>query len=96
MKTVSLLPQRSILGKSFTSHDHTPDIVRAMSEAIRLVSAGKHDPHKAHERIKDFYGWHEISQRTELVYESVMKSPPYDFWTRMHRSVTTVFLSPAD
>ncbi|RPD65745.1 transferase [Lentinus tigrinus ALCF2SS1-6] len=78
-----ILPEHMI---SFANPDED-DIVRAMSEAIQLVSAGKHDPHKAHERIKDFYGWREISQRTELVYESVMKSPPYDFWTRMHRTL---------
>lgn len=59
-----------------------------MSEAIRIVSAGKHDPHKAHERIKHFYDWHSITSRTEVVYESVMKSQPYDFWTRMHRLVS--------
>ncbi len=58
-----------------------------MSEAIRLVSARKHDPHRAHERIKDFYDWSSITRRTEVVYESVMKSSPYDFWTRMHRFV---------
>lgn len=56
-----------------------------MSEAIRFVSAGKHDPYRAHERIKGFYDWHEITQRTELVYESAMESEPYDFWTRLHR-----------
>ena len=58
-----------------------------MSEAIRIVSAGKHDPYQAHKRIKDFYDWHEITQRTELVYESVLDSEPYDFWTRLQRLV---------
>ena len=58
-----------------------------MTEAIRIVSAGKHDPFRAHERIKGFYDWSEITGRTEAVYESVMRTPPYDFWTRMQRYV---------
>ncbi|PIL27702.1 hypothetical protein GSI_10855 [Ganoderma sinense ZZ0214-1] len=63
------------------------DVVRAISEAIEIVSAGKHDPYQAHERIKDFYDWHEITQRTELVYETVMDTEPYDFWTRLQRTL---------
>ena len=61
------------------------DVVRAVSEAIERVSAGKHDPLRAHERIKDFYDWTEITRRTELVYESVLATSPYDFWTRLQR-----------
>lgn len=61
------------------------DVVRAMSEAIELVSAGKHDPQRAHERIKGFYDWAEIAERTERVYEAVLSSPPRDFWSRMQR-----------
>ncbi|KAM5532151.1 hypothetical protein V8D89_014176 [Ganoderma adspersum] len=78
-----ILPEDMI---SFANPDED-DVVRAMSEAIQIVSAGKHDPYKAHERIKDFYDWHEITQRTELVYESVMDSEPYDFWTRLQRTL---------
>ncbi|KAI0702039.1 transferase [Cerioporus squamosus] len=78
-----ILPEDMI---SFANPDED-DVVRAMSEAIRLVSAGKHDPHKAHARIRGFYDWRDVAQRTEAVYDSVMKSPPYDFWTRMHRTL---------
>ncbi|KAI0702065.1 transferase [Cerioporus squamosus] len=78
-----ILPEDMI---SFANPDED-DVVRAMSEAIRLVSAGKHDPHKAHARIRGFYDWRDVAQRTEAVYDSVVKSPPHDFWTRMHRSV---------
>ncbi|KAI0336722.1 transferase [Cubamyces sp. BRFM 1775] len=51
------------------------------------TSCSKHDPIRAHERIKDFYDWTEITRRTELVYESVLASPPYDFWTRLQRTL---------
>ncbi|TBU31407.1 transferase [Dichomitus squalens] len=78
-----ILPEDMI---SFANPDED-DVVRAMSEAIRIVSAGKHDPYQAHERIKHFYDWQEITQRTEVVYESVMASEPYDFWTRLNRTL---------
>lgn len=64
-----------------------------MSEAIRIVSAGQHNPMRAHERIKDFYDWSEITERTERVYEAVFESEPYDFWTRLHRCVWLISIN---
>lgn len=63
----------------------SPDVVRAMSEAIEIVLAGKHDSQQAHERIKDFYDWSTVTERTERVYEDVFNTEPYDFWTRLYR-----------
>ena len=62
-----------------------PDVVRAMSEAIEIVSAGKHDSQQGHERIKDFYDWSTVAERTERVYEDVFNTEPFDFWTRLYR-----------
>jgi len=56
-----------------------------MSEAIHFVSHGKHDPHRAHNRIRDFYDWAQVAQRTEVVYQNVMSTEPRDFWTRVDR-----------
>uniref|UniRef100_A0A0W0FI47 phosphatidylinositol N-acetylglucosaminyltransferase n=1 Tax=Moniliophthora roreri TaxID=221103 RepID=A0A0W0FI47_MONRR len=61
------------------------DVFRAMSEAIQLVSRGEHDPIRAHERIKTFYDWGQVAERTEKVYDAVMKSPQRDLWERMQR-----------
>ena len=61
------------------------DVIRAMSEAIRIVQAGAHDPQRAHERIRGFYDWSEVADRVENVYTNVLRTPPYDFWTRMRR-----------
>lgn len=72
---------------SFANPDED-DVVRAMSEAIRIVQAGKHDPHAAHERMRDFYNWTDVSERVERVYDAVMQTEPYDFWTRMQRFVS--------
>ncbi|CCM01208.1 uncharacterized protein FIBRA_03256 [Fibroporia radiculosa] len=69
------------------AHPDEDDVVRAMSEAIQLVMSGKHDPHRAHERIRGFYGWEEVAERTEKVYESVLEVKPYDFWTRIERTL---------
>ena len=40
------------------------DVVRAVSEAIRIVSAGHHDRWRAYERIKGMYDWSEIGEYT--------------------------------
>lgn len=61
------------------------DVIRAMSEAIRIVQAGGHDPHQAHQRVRGFYDWSEVADRVEKVYSNVLRTPPYDFWTRMQR-----------
>ncbi|KAG6878039.1 hypothetical protein C0992_008730 [Termitomyces sp. T32_za158] len=61
------------------------DVFRAMSEAIDIVAAGKHDPQKAHERVKTFYNWEDVAVRTEKVYDAVIKSPQMDLWERIHR-----------
>ncbi|KAF9517807.1 glycosyltransferase family 4 protein [Hydnum rufescens UP504] len=67
----------------FFARPEEDDVVRALSEAIYSVMAGKHDPHKAHERVRGMYDWAKIAQRTELVYHGVMSSPERDLWTRI-------------
>ncbi|THH18290.1 hypothetical protein EW146_g2663 [Bondarzewia mesenterica] len=66
------------------------DVFEAMSEAIRIVSRGEHDPHLAHERIKGFYDWSEVAQRTEVVYQNVMNSESHDLWERIKRQVSNI------
>jgi len=78
-----ILPEDMI---SFANPDED-DVVRAMTDAIELVSANKHDPIRAHERVRGFYAWSEITERTEKVYDTVMRSDPRDFWTRMQRTL---------
>jgi phosphatidylinositol N-acetylglucosaminyltransferase subunit A len=56
-----------------------------MSEAIHIVSQGQHDPVRAHERVKTFYDWGQVAERTETVYEAVLNSPQIDLWERMQR-----------
>ncbi|KAG5353420.1 hypothetical protein C0989_006933 [Termitomyces sp. Mn162] len=61
------------------------DVFRAISEAISIISAGTHDPQKAHERVKTFYDWKDVAARTEKVYDAVIKSPQIDLYERMRR-----------
>ena len=61
------------------------DVFRAMSEAIALVAKGGHDPHHAHQRIRGFYDWTRVAERTEVVYNKVLATPPYPLWTRIQR-----------
>ncbi|KAI0052662.1 glycosyltransferase family 4 protein [Auriscalpium vulgare] len=63
------------------------DIFRAIVEAIDIVQHGKHDPHRAHERIRGFYDWKQVAVRTEKVYRAVMDSPPQNLWTRIERTM---------
>ena len=64
-----------------------PDVIRAISEAIKIVRMGKHDPFQAHERIKTFYNWAEVTSRTEKVYDTVLKSRQMDLMERIQRYV---------
>lgn len=64
------------------------DLIRATSHAIRHVLSGSHSPHKAHERVRGFYSWEDVAERTERVYADVMASAPYDFWTRVSRNMS--------
>lgn len=61
------------------------DVFRAMSEAIAHIARGEHDPHRAHQRIRGFYDWGRVAERTEVVYRGVLATPPYPLWTRIQR-----------
>lgn len=61
------------------------DVFRAISEAISIVGQGKHDPIRAHERIKTFYNWDDVACRTEKVYDAIMKSRQIELFERMQR-----------
>ena len=61
------------------------DVVRAASEAVEFVLAGRHDQFVGHGRIKNFYHWDHVTTRTEKVYEAVMKSPQMDLMERITR-----------
>lgn len=52
---------------------------------------GKHDPFQAHERIKTFYNWEEVTSRTEKVYEAVLKSRQMDLMERIQRYALNYF-----
>ncbi|KAK7439825.1 Phosphatidylinositol N-acetylglucosaminyltransferase GPI3 subunit [Stygiomarasmius scandens] len=86
-----ILPEDMI---SFAEPDED-DVFRAISEAISIVSQGKHDPLRAHKRIKTLYDWGQITERTEKVYDAVMKSEQRDLWERMQRTMQLgVFAGP--
>ena len=58
-----------------------------MSEAIVRVSKGLHDPQAAHERIRSFYNWKDVTKRTEQVYDFVLAAEEKSLWTRIKRYV---------
>ncbi|KAH7908643.1 glycosyltransferase family 4 protein [Hygrophoropsis aurantiaca] len=78
-----ILPENMI---SFAKPEED-DVFRALSEAIKIVSEGRHSPMEAHERVKSFYDWGQVAERTEKVYDAVLKSPPMEFRTRIQRTM---------
>lgn len=67
--------------------DSSLDVIRALSRAIETIKAGRHDPIKAHERVKGMYAWSDIAQRTEVVYQRAMESDRKDTFERLTRYV---------
>ncbi|PBK63307.1 UDP-Glycosyltransferase/glycogen phosphorylase [Armillaria solidipes] len=67
--------------------DDLADVFRAISEAIEIISNEKHDPIRAHKRIKTFYDWEQVAERTEVVYDTVVKSRQIELWERMKRTM---------
>ena len=61
------------------------DVFKAVAEAINIVSQGKHDSYRAHERIRNFYDWARVARRTEVVYKDAMKTEQCTLWERMQR-----------
>ena len=64
------------------------DVIRAISEAVKIIQNGLHDPFQAHERIKLFYNWEEVATRTERVYDTVLRSRQMELMERIERCVT--------
>ncbi|KAF9450234.1 glycosyltransferase family 4 protein [Macrolepiota fuliginosa MF-IS2] len=78
-----ILPQDMI---SFAEPE-VDDVFRAISEAITIVAAGKHDPMMAHERVKTFYDWQQVAKRTETVYNAVIQSRQIELMERIERTM---------
>lgn len=66
------------------------DIIRALSRAIETIKAGRHNPVKAHERVKGMYAWSDVAERTEIVYQNAMEAPRKDTYERLSRYVLHV------
>ncbi|KAN0085692.1 glycosyltransferase family 4 protein [Tylopilus felleus] len=79
-----ILPEDMI---SFATPDED-DVFRALSEAIDIVRWGTHDPLEAHARVKRFYDWTYVAERTEAVYDAVVRSEPIDFEMRVRRTMS--------
>ncbi|CAE6475271.1 unnamed protein product [Rhizoctonia solani] len=71
------------------------DVTHALGEAIDIVTQGKHDPQKAHKRIKSMYSWADVAERTEEIYNWVATKEPRSFWERLCRTYDLgVFAGP--
>ncbi|KAK0204228.1 hypothetical protein DFS33DRAFT_1434186 [Desarmillaria ectypa] len=50
---------------------------------IEIISGGQHDPIRAHEQIKAFYGWAHVAECNGVVYDTVVKSRQMELWEKM-------------
>lgn len=71
------------------------DVVRAISDAVRIVSENQHNPEQAHERISKFYSWEVVAERTEVVYQRVHSDPGLHIWDRLQKYVISSILTTA-
>lgn len=60
-----------------------------------MIKSGQHDPHTAHERVKDMYAWSDVARRTEVVYERAMAAERKDTYERLTRYVFSPLLLSA-
>ena len=88
---------RPDLGHSDTCTECGLDVFLALTKAIKTVMTREHDPNSAHERVKSFYSWDDVAQRTEKVYQSVLNAPEIDLRTRLQRYsfLVTVLITAA-
>lgn len=63
------------------------DVIRALSKAIRHISSHGHDRNLAHEMVKGYYDWENVTERTEQVYERVICSEERTFGERVQRTL---------
>ncbi|TRM60374.1 glycosyltransferase family 4 protein [Schizophyllum amplum] len=64
------------------------DVIRVIGNAVRHVSAGKHDPLRAHARVRTFYDWSAVAERIERVYSAVLSAPERDLGERIRRNMS--------
>lgn len=63
------------------------DLMKNLELAIKKFKSGKIiDPMEMHENVKSMYNWHDVAQRTEVVYDRAMEIPaPTDLKSKLLR-----------
>lgn len=78
-----VLPENMV---SFASPDED-DLLRALAEAINIVSSGKHNRWEAHARVREMYTWENVASRTAQVYEHTLAARPGELWERFQSTL---------
>ncbi|KAG9051341.1 hypothetical protein FS837_009608 [Tulasnella sp. UAMH 9824] len=78
-----VLPQNMV---SFASPDED-DLLRALAEAIDIVSSGKHDRREAHAAVSAMYAWENVTARTVQVYQCTLATRPKELWERFQSTL---------
>ena len=57
------------------------DIIEALSDVIPQVR--NVDPYEFHKEVRHMYSWHQVAERTEIVYDKIMKTKPLPLMERL-------------
>ncbi|OCF43934.1 phosphatidylinositol glycan, class A [Kwoniella heveanensis CBS 569] len=61
------------------------DVIRALTLAINTIKANRHDPLRAHQRVRGMYSWASVAERTERVYTRAMETEERSTFDRLSR-----------
>lgn len=67
------------------------ELVDALAEAISI--SRRINPMELHERIANMYSWIDVAERTEIIYNKIMKNKKVSFATRLQRYSTSGLFS---
>ena len=65
------------------------DIIEALSDVIPQVR--NVDPYEFHKEVRQMYNWHHVAERTEIVYDKIMKKSPLPLTERLKKYVFVYF-----
>lgn len=61
------------------------DVIRALTNAIKKIKLGTHNPYASHERLRKMYSWQDVAERTIKVYDKAMDREELSMFDRMDR-----------
>ncbi|RKO91063.1 hypothetical protein BDK51DRAFT_36048 [Blyttiomyces helicus] len=61
------------------------DLMESIESAIKIIETSPPDPYSLHEEVNRMYNWSDVAERTERVYEVIMREPRLPLIDRLRR-----------